>query len=171
MTGAVVWTEPRVTALKSLWARGWTGTQIAKEINRLTGSSFTRNAILGATHRLSMPSVRPLLGPKKHRQHRNSRKRERRMSAKAPQMAPERLIRAESIEAPPPRNLSILGLATGDCRWPVTDGPPYLFCGNPALYGCSYCAAHMSIAHDRRGDHALAKGLGPAGAPNWNIPR
>lgn len=44
--------------------------------------------------------------------------------------------------APAPRNLSILEVGPGDCRWPVNDGRPYLFCGCAVQLEQSYCPFH-----------------------------
>jgi hypothetical protein len=46
----------------------------------------------------------------------------------------------------PPGSLSILDLKADDCRWPVTDRPPHLFCGRVKWGGSPYCAEHSSRA-------------------------
>jgi hypothetical protein len=39
-------------------------------------------------------------------------------------------------------------LKTDDCRWPVAEAiGEILFCGEPAIHGCPYCAAHPAIAY------------------------
>ena len=39
-------------------------------------------------------------------------------------------------------------LKTDDCRWPVAEAiGEILFCGEPAINGCPYCAAHAAIAY------------------------
>lgn len=42
----------------------------------------------------------------------------------------------------------LLDLERGECRWPVTDTKPYLFCAEPRDGESSYCACHkaMSVA-------------------------
>jgi hypothetical protein len=87
-----------------------------------------------------------------------SRKSNTTMPRHAPQLAAQRFIRVAATQPQPPLNKSILDLAKADCRWPVTDGSPYLFCGNPILPECPYCGPHMRIAHDSRPDRALHRG-------------
>lgn len=41
---------------------------------------------------------------------------------------------------------SLLELEPGQCRWPVNDGAPFLFCAAPSLRGSSYCACHASLS-------------------------
>ena len=39
-------------------------------------------------------------------------------------------------------------LKTDDCRWPVAVAiGEILFCGEPAVNGCPYCAAHAATAY------------------------
>lgn len=40
-------------------------------------------------------------------------------------------------------------LKTDDCRWPVAEAKngEILFCGESAINGCPYCAAHAAIAY------------------------
>lgn len=37
---------------------------------------------------------------------------------------------------------SLLDLNKRDCRWPMTDDKPFLFCGEAIVEGSSYCACH-----------------------------
>lgn len=41
---------------------------------------------------------------------------------------------------------TLLDLEPSDCRWPVTDDRPHLFCGEPKLPGSSYCACHKPLS-------------------------
>lgn len=45
----------------------------------------------------------------------------------------------------------LLDLNPNDCRWPVTDDRPFLFCGEPKAGAGSYCACHkrMSVSADQ----------------------
>lgn len=45
-----VWTEQSVALLKTLHAKGWSASDIAREI----GSGVTRNAVIGKIHRLGL---------------------------------------------------------------------------------------------------------------------
>jgi GcrA cell cycle regulator len=44
----------------------------------------------------------------------------------------------------PPGSVSLLDLKAEDCRFPVTDRPPHLFCAKPKWGSSSYCAFHTS---------------------------
>lgn len=48
------------------------------------------------------------------------------------------------------RNDGILmdDLSINQCRWPVTQGKPYRFCGD-STHDRSYCEIHDDLAHDR----------------------
>lgn len=41
--------------------------------------------------------------------------------------------------------------SAGTCQWPLTDGKPWRFCGEPAVVGCSWCAEHKRLASSRGG--------------------
>lgn len=45
----------------------------------------------------------------------------------------------------------LLDLAINECRWPVTDDKPFLFCGERKPHGASYCACHkrMSVSAEQ----------------------
>jgi hypothetical protein len=47
--------------------------------------------------------------------------------------------------------LTIEELKPSDCRWPCEAGSTgeMLFCGDPALEGCPYCASHAALAYDK----------------------
>lgn len=40
----------------------------------------------------------------------------------------------------------LLDLAKYDCRWPMTDDKPFLFCGEPQAGESSYCACHKAMS-------------------------
>jgi hypothetical protein len=41
---------------------------------------------------------------------------------------------------------TLFDLKRGECRWPIGDRAPYLFCGDPQKEGRSYCEAHWSAS-------------------------
>lgn len=43
--------------------------------------------------------------------------------------------------------VTLLELLLDACRWPVTDNPNMLFCGERADEGCPYCKRHRSLAY------------------------
>lgn len=49
---------------------------------------------------------------------------------------------------PTPNHFTITDLTDDVCHWPVTDGTPFLFCGE-ASGGATYCCAHAEQAFRR----------------------
>jgi hypothetical protein len=41
----------------------------------------------------------------------------------------------------------ILTIRSHECRYCVTDDTPFLFCGEPAIVGSSYCEEHHELCH------------------------
>ena len=39
----------------------------------------------------------------------------------------------------------LLDLEPNDCRYPVNEGGPFLFCAEPSAKGSSYCAHHRDL--------------------------
>lgn len=52
----------------------------------------------------------------------------------------------EPVDAPEPRNLTLMELTERTCRWPVNDGGPFLFCGCEAGLDRPYCDFHTELA-------------------------
>jgi hypothetical protein len=47
--------------------------------------------------------------------------------------------------------ITIEELKAESCRWPLSDDPPWHFCGLPKARG-AYCAVHASVAYRRPGE-------------------
>ena len=58
-------------------------------------------------------------------------------------------VRVESIEPAEPRALPLIELGPGECKWPITAGPPHLFCGVHTSENRVYCAWHCARAYRR----------------------
>jgi GcrA cell cycle regulator len=141
------WTPERVEQLRSFVVNGLTCSQIATEIG------VTRNAVIGKIHRLGLSPTRPAGLPARSCPPR----------ARRPRFSPQRqflrLICAHSADpggtvAEPEavdsaQRCSLLELAQGKCRWPLSDpgAADFAFCGNDALAGFSYCAGHARMAY------------------------
>ena len=157
MTTHPKWTSERVEQLRPYVNAGLTCSQIALEIG------VTRNAVIGEIHRL--------------RRHRGSPARRLR-SAHPPRVRPRmterRIVHAifaelrHVAEVGPVESAdrcSLLDLAHGKCRWPINDpaDEDFVFCGNDAVAGMSYCAGHVRIAYRfptrRRAEHSYGAGL------------
>lgn len=130
----VPWTDERVQRLKELWARGWSGSQIAHDLG------VTRNSVIGKVHRLGLserqttkPAVRVKSKPLRIRL--NSPPKPR-------------------LVIPEPEPMSVCGpitlmeLSDKSCRYCVTDDSPFMFCGAPSYEHFPYCAYHCSKAYE-----------------------
>ena len=142
------WTTERFDLLKEL-AKAGSNTWIRNEINRRTGSTFTRSAIIGKKHRHGIGS-RPNPGGNQGGPRRDRRKdgvgiRERKLNGKRPQM--QRLETQKDLYFEGFLSISLVELQANDCRYPQGDGP-YFFCGQPAIEGSSYCAYHHRLCHN-----------------------
>jgi GcrA cell cycle regulator len=129
------WTDARMADLRKYWAQDYSCSQIASLLG-----GVTRNAVIGKVHRLGLSGrtkeVRPQRPPREPVI--------RRIVIRQPSFV--------RVEEPPlrcvetaPRNVALLDLEPEDCRYPVTDDSPFLFCGHQIAEG-SYCRAHYRIA-------------------------
>jgi len=157
--------------LAELAAKGRSSSQIARELG------ITRNAVIGRCRRrgftLLNPPCRPVVkaapqpkpkmeppapsaSPSRSRKGRAPRQ----FSREAPKVAPlsKKLLAAF---APPPiaqeqrewPTVSILGLTSTTCRWPIGDdpaSPDFQYCGAMKEIG-PYCSRHGSLAYTPRG--------------------
>jgi hypothetical protein len=58
--------------------------------------------------------------------------------------------------------LTIEDLKANDCRWPAeAQNGEMLFCGEPVLNDCPYCAAHAAIAYNKPAARYVVKKAAP----------
>jgi GcrA cell cycle regulator len=146
------WNPERVEQLRNFLSAGLTCSQIAAEIG------VTRNAVIGKIHRLGLGPGRPAAAPgracpPRTRRPRLSSQRQmlRLISADAPRTANGATVDPASVDSA--QHCSLLELAQGKCRWPVSDPgsnsgtADFVFCGNEAVEGFSYCAGHARLAY------------------------
>jgi GcrA cell cycle regulator len=143
-TWTSTWTPERVDLLRRYVGNGMTCAQVAREIG------VSRNAVIGKINRLGLSRGRRPAGQR----------------PECPTAAPKRLgmltqrriLRA--IEAEPPAQAaaapissaarcSLLELAHGKCRWPISSpgAADFCFCGNAAVAGLPYCPGHARMAY------------------------
>lgn len=123
----VFWTEERIAALLRLKGEGLSASEIAGEMGTTKGS------VLGKLRRLGYASQKPNKGKL--------------------YIARKRRVLAKNGHPHLPKGaVDLLGLRSADCRWPVTDRPPHLFCGQPQREGSSYCSFHSSKAWKKFGE-------------------
>lgn len=162
------WTDARITRLSDLWREGKSATEIAKDLG-----GVSRNAVIGKVHRLGLHHHGGHVAIAKVKRSEDDRKR----LAKRQQIDRDRAMREErrkvaararaeklaqiaasrpapvaavlpDILRPEPRNLSLLDLGTGDCRFPVSgEKAATLFCGHNVEQGEVYCTYHARVAY------------------------
>jgi GcrA cell cycle regulator len=145
-----IWRNLKVCArVEELW-KDHSSSQIASAISGEFSVTVTRNAVIGYLHRAKLTSAKKT---KDHPQHRpkgpSQRKRtpaqfgaERQTSNRLKAVKPTPfLVSPCDVE---PRNISLMDLKTGDCRFVYGDGP-FLFCGQPAMPGYSWCTGHAAL--------------------------
>jgi hypothetical protein len=140
------WTDERKNLLDKIFMDGslaW----IAKEINRRTGSSFTRGAVAGAAYRFGVAAKfqkramskrrgrprleRPVLYRETPRNRVNGR------------LPPDHAALDRYEELPPPAHfigVTFADLKQKHCRFIVGAGLSGLYCGQPRIEDSSYCA-------------------------------
>lgn len=155
------WSEEKVERLKALHRKGLSCSIIAHELG-----DVSRNAVIGKLHRLGLSNASSTV----HRDNQYGRK------PRAPRKSPGkavRIVRANGnsnrlrlfetakIEVEQlrcaevdPMNVGLLDLEQHQCRYPVNNHSPFLFCGHRKMEGSSYCAPHFMLSHrpeiDRR---------------------
>ena len=148
------WTSERIAQLHKCVTAGLTCSQIAAEIG------VTRNAVIGKLHRLGLttggrPGRRPLgltqrMPPAPASAPRRQTRLTRIFRAIA-EAGPRVVPFPTEIEVPleGARRCSLLELAGGRCRWPLSDPgkADFGFCGSDAVAGFSYCAGHARLAY------------------------
>jgi GcrA cell cycle regulator len=148
MTMQVTWTEARVERLRAGVTAGLTCSQIADEI----GAS--RNAVIGKIHRLGLsPGRRPgaIAGAMRAAPAR-SYERQTRVARILRAIEVKTPVEVEAVALPvieSAQRCSLLDLAGGRCRWPLSDPgkDDFAFCGNESIAGISYCPGHARLAY------------------------
>jgi len=143
------WTPERVEQLQSFVGAGLSCSQIAAQIG------VTRNAVIGKIHRLGLSPVRPPgatvrnCPPRTRDPRAASQRRRLRLLWSDGAVTAEAEAAPAAVESAAP--CSLLDLAQGKCRWPVSDahsgGADFVFCGNAAIDGLSYCTGHARMAY------------------------
>ncbi len=145
------WTPERIEQLQSFVVAGLSCSQIAAQIG------VTRNAVIGKIHRLGLSPVRPPGAPARSCPPRArdpraaSQRRRLRLLWSDGAVKPEAETAPVTVQSAEP--CSLLDLAQGKCRWPVSDAAgiggaaDFVFCGNAAIDGLSYCAGHARLAY------------------------
>jgi GcrA cell cycle regulator len=152
-----VWTEEKLTLLRTLWAAGMTCSAIAAAVG-----GITKNSVIGKAHRLELPPRQsPRRGIVFHRQPARERARPHSLpvSPRLPAMVPKSAVfkidapyRNEVPAVSPECNpVSILGRTELQCSYITGDnlGPDTLMCGAP-VQRHSLCAFHVALCWQPR---------------------
>ena len=146
------WTDERISELTKLWNDGLS----TAEIGKLLGIS--KNAVVGKAHRLRLaarpsPIRRMAVRPATPRGPRATRSTSLPTLPQAATMAaPAKATAVTPAPQPAPRprvEVPTMLLSNQRCMWPVGhpgDGD-FHFCGDRALVGKPYCAAHCAVAY------------------------
>lgn len=140
------WTAERIEQLRHFVIAGLSCSQIAAEIG------VSRNAVIGKIHRLGIGPGRPAAPPARAcpprvRRPRQPQPRFLKLFGAAPYLADETDPALAPIDTT--QRCTLVAVAQGKCRWPIGDpcDPDFLFCGNEAVTGLSYCVGHARMAY------------------------
>jgi GcrA cell cycle regulator len=148
MNSSSPWTTERIEQLRDFVIAGLTCSQIAAEIG------ISRNAVIGKIHRLGIGPGRPAASPARSCPPRVRRPRHSPQARLLHLFAAETpCLAADADQALTPidttQRCSLMAVAQNECRWPIGDpcDANFLFCGNDAVTGFSYCAGHARMAY------------------------
>ena len=170
------WAPEHSDALREYRTRGMSFLEIVDAINGKFRTSYSRSAAIGRAKRMGLSGPkRPQASPKLSSKSRRPKSKPTRLHRLRERYAPEPSqpqFKRPSIKPPifertetarlrcvdiVPWHLSVLDLASGDCRYPYggeEEGEVITFCGHPQREGSSYCTAHF---HLTRGPGTLAE--------------
>lgn len=123
------WTAERTDTLRRLWLAGRTYREVANALGT------TRNAAIGKADRMKLPRR---LSPSAENVKRNS--------AAPPDLRPGQPTSRAAWQALPGTTPQPVELhREGQCRWPIGDDLPFLYCCASTNEGRIYCPAHDRI--------------------------
>lgn len=140
------WTIERVDLVRTLWAKGWSASQIAYELH----CGATKNMVIGKVHRLKLTrqaKARPAAVVALPRVSRKPAAKAKRARPLVPAAA--KVVQLPSLKEPAQPRPEGYGCSIVDvtgCCWPVdsSDTLPggFAFCNGPQCDGSAYCAEH-----------------------------
>lgn len=143
MTGAPLrsrWTTERDDRMRAMIDERFTYDEIAAELGGLS-----RGAVAGRMWRIDLKSKNPI-----GRNKRAKKAAHHDRGATQRIKAPNRTNRLTAHASDPQQGtMTLVELENCHCRWPVTHGSPYLFCGDPSADmrgGIPYCLGHSHRA-------------------------
>ncbi|MEG1029745.1 MAG: GcrA family cell cycle regulator, partial [Brevundimonas sp.] len=153
-----VWDTPAIAKA----ARLWKADKSASEIAEAMGPGVTRNAVIGMIRRNGLTRSAEEVARAKARDlkkraqnlarpHHPSPKPADLPPPPAPPPPAPRVKKVDTAVAREPLRLTLMELEVRSCRWIVTTGAPWLYCGHNVKGATNldtpYCAAHTQVAH------------------------
>jgi GcrA cell cycle regulator len=146
------WPAEHVAAFLAMLAPGVSAATIAAELNKLLGTSYSRNAIIGKAKRLHVRTEgRPVRNNPNQAGYRATAPAQ--VATAKPYRVPRVIRPREVIEAAcaaiVPRMIRCDQLTDATCRWPYDSGkdtPSYLFCGHGKPAERPYCEPHEQLS-------------------------
>jgi hypothetical protein len=124
---AFQWDADNLGILREMKKAGCSASHIAKVLETTKGS------VLGKLRRLGLFTPKPAVSRK----------------GKAYVARKRKVLAKNGNPHLPPLVRSLLDLQPGECRWPVTDRPPHMFCARLTWGTSSYCCQHTAKAWRR----------------------
>lgn len=135
------WSSDSKTALRESWQSGLSAKQIGEKLG------VTRNAVMGQVGRMRARGEN-LPHPTPQRVERARPRPKPRGYFVLPTFAA--LPEKEPLPPTPVEPKLLCDLKTGECRWPINDGDPYLFCACAVLPLSPYCSVHTKKSYSGR---------------------
>ena len=136
------WSPELDATVRDLWVAGASGSQIAAKLGLVS-----RSAVISRAWRMGWQ--RPGLLPRKV-QGRRPKPRPLPRIRPEPKRKPEPDWHARLEPAWPATALPILEAGFGQCRFPLSERPDWLVCGQPTMYCSSWCEHHYAICFQSR---------------------
>lgn len=138
LNNTAMWPDEHVDMLRDLFAKGIGDSRMADELNRRFHTRYSRNSVIGKRVRIGL-----LVEQKPNLPVRAPKRPSRPAHVPAPRINPVELRALRCVEIIP-RNVSLIDLEPGDCRYPYGDGP-FVFCGHPKFGDAPYCGPHLRL--------------------------
>lgn len=136
----MAWTEERVAQLRTLWARGFSASEIAYQLR-----DVTRNAVIGKVHRIGLAGRITPERPQKAKRPRRSSKGVVVFKTKFKERPAPKTKNRAVLHALPPKGPVIEEAAPHQCRY-IRDEPGSPICGRFALG--SWCHDHRKVVFE-----------------------
>lgn len=146
----VKWTPELNNAVKGLWEKRYSASQISTELWLEHRANFSRNAVCGQLSRMGLTRTKIVRSQlQKSKPVRSPPPK--RITPFIPPVGPAEPRELRCVEITP-RHLSLIDLEPGDCRYPYGNSD-FTFCGHLQVEGSPYCLDHLALCVGR-GTHS-----------------